>query len=170
MTPPYFPVPFGALSADFTFTCGAPEGTKIGPARIINIPLNHPNGGCGLKIVEDDKVFVFLTDNELDFQHEGGMTKDSYADFSRGANLLMHDAQYIEQEYQVTRGWGHSIISSAVELSIEAHVERLGLTHHDPDHSDDDIDDFVVSSQEQISGANSSVDCFGVREGMEIIL
>jgi hypothetical protein len=170
MTPPYFPVPFDMLSADFGFTCGDPEGTRIGSARIVNIPLSHPNGGCGLKIIENDKAFVFLTDNELDFQHKGGLTRDDYVAFSRDVDLLMHDAQYNDQEYQITRGWGHSRITSTVELGIEADARRLGLIHHDPDHSDDEIDGFVDSCREQISQANSAVDCFGVREGMEIML
>ncbi|MBC8229477.1 MBL fold metallo-hydrolase [bacterium] len=168
MEPPYFPVPFDAMKAEFDFTSGDARGMSIGSAEIIPIPLNHPNGGCGFKIIEEGKTLVFLTDNELDFRHEGGMTKDEYISFSKGADVLIHDAQYTEKEYKATKGWGHTTFSSATELSIKAEVRHLGLWHHDPEHTDDDIDGFVASCQEKIAQANSHVQCFGVREGMEI--
>lgn len=171
MEAPYFPVPFDAMNAEFDFTSGNPDGIYIiGSAEIIPISLSHPNGGCGFKIIEEDRNFVFLTDNELDFKHESGMTQDKYISFSKGANLLFHDAQYTEEEYRATKGWGHTTFSSATELSIKADVERFGLFHHDPEHTDDDMDEFVASCQKKITQANSKVECFGVREGMEIIV
>jgi ribonuclease BN (tRNA processing enzyme) len=98
------------------------------------------------------------------------MTQDEYISFSKGANLLIHDAQYTEEEYRSTKGWGHTTFSSATELSIKADVKRFGLFHHDPEHTDDDMDEFVASCQRKITQANSKVECFGVREGMEIIV
>jgi phosphoribosyl 1,2-cyclic phosphodiesterase len=170
MEAPYFPVPFDAMNAEFDFTSGNPDGIYIGSAEIIPIPLSHPNGGRGFKIIEEGRTFVFLTDNELDFKHESGMTQDEYISFSKGANLLIHDAQYTEEEYRSTKGWGHTTFSSATELSIKADVKRFGLFHHDPEHTDDDMDEFVASCQRKITQANSKVECFGVREGMEIIV
>jgi phosphoribosyl 1,2-cyclic phosphodiesterase len=67
-------------------------------------------------------------------------------------------------------GWGHTRLSSAVELGLEAGVERLGLFHHDPDHTDDDMDKLVAFCQEKITQGDGRVDCFGVQEGMEIIV
>lgn len=170
MTPPYFPVPFNAMNAEFDFTSDDLEESPIGSARIISVPLNHPDGGCGFKIIEEGRAFVFLTDNELDFRHGAGMSRDDYIDFSRGASLLMHDAQYTDEEYKRTRGWGHSKFASATDLSIRAEVERFGLVHHDPEHADDDIDEYVASCQERIAKADSEVECFGVSEGMEIMV
>ena len=170
MTPPYFPVPFNAMNAEFDSTSDDPKESSIGSAKIIPVPLNHPDGGCGFKIIEEGKVFVFLTDNELDFRHEDGMSRDGYIDFSRGADLLMHDAQYTDEEYRKTKGWGHAKFSSATELSIKAEVKHFGLVHHDPDHTDDNIDGLVASCQEMIAEANSKVECFGVSEGMEIVV
>jgi ribonuclease BN (tRNA processing enzyme) len=104
----------------------------------------------------------------LDFEHIDGMTKDEYVDFCRGASLLMHDAQYTDEEYRSMRGWGHTRFSSATELSIKAGVQRFGLFHHDPEHTDDDIDGFVTLCQEKAGQAHSKVECFGAKEGMEI--
>ncbi len=169
MEPPFFPVPFTAMKAAFDFTSGDPKRTSIGSAEIIPIRLNHPDGGYGFKLIEDNRAFVFLPDNELDFAYEHGMSTAEYVDICRGAALLMHDAQYTDDEYESSKvGWGHTKLSSAVELGIRADVQRLGLFHHDPDRTDDDIDGFVVLCREQVTRAGSKVECFGVKEGMEI--
>jgi phosphoribosyl 1,2-cyclic phosphodiesterase len=168
MEAPFFPVPFGVMRAEFDFTSGDPEVNTIGPAEIVPVRLNHPNGGYGFKIAEEGETFVFLPDNELDFAHRDGISREKYVDFCRGANLLMHDAQYTDEEYGSKVGWGHTQVSSAAELSIRAGVERLGLFHHDPDHTDEDLDRLIASCQERIAQADSRVQCFGVREGMDI--
>jgi phosphoribosyl 1,2-cyclic phosphodiesterase len=170
MKPPYFPVPFDVMNAEFDFTHGDPKRRVISSAEIIPIRLSHPNGGYGFKIIEYGRAFVFLTDNELDFKHEGGLAKEEYINFCMDADLLIHDAQYTEEEYRATKGWGHTTFSSAIELSIKAGVKRFGLFHHDPEHTDDDIDGFVALCQKKIAQANSRIECFGVREEMEIIV
>jgi ribonuclease BN (tRNA processing enzyme) len=170
MEAPCFPVPFSAVKARFDFTSAIPKRKTLGSAEISFIPLNHLNGGFGLKIVEEGRTFVFLTDNELDYAHKGGLSREDYVRFSQEAELLMHDAQYTEEEYERKRGWGHSTFSSTTELAIQASVKRLGLFHHDPEHSDDDIDGFVARCRGWISQSNSGVECFGVQEGMEIVV
>lgn len=168
MQPPYFPVKFEVMKAEFDFTHGDPPRRYIGSVEIIPIRLNHPDGGYGFKFIEEGKTFVFLTDNELDFQHEGGMTVDDYIDFSKDADLLIHDAQYTDDEYKFTKGWGHTTFISATNFSIKANVKRFGIFHHDPDHTDDDMDKFVIPCQKKIMQANSKIECFGIKEEMEI--
>jgi ribonuclease BN (tRNA processing enzyme) len=141
------------------------DGLEVRP-----VPLNHPNGGYGYKFMERGKTFVFLTDNELDFHHEGGLSRGQYLEFCRGADLLLHDAQYTEEEYKITRGWGHSTMGQATDLAIEAGVKSLGLFHHDPDHSDDEINRQVESCRERIKLETGTVECFATAEGMEIDL
>ena len=169
MQPPYFPVPFDAMKARFEFL---PRRAKaaIGSATLSFIPLNHPNGGYGFEIAEDGRTFVFLTDNELDFAHEGGLSREEYIGLCRDADLLMHDAQYTDQEVESKRGWGHSTFSSATELAIQAGVGRFGVFHHDPAHTDDEIDRCVAMCHSRIAQANSSVECFGVQEEMELVV
>jgi phosphoribosyl 1,2-cyclic phosphodiesterase len=171
MEPPFFPVPFRVMKAQFDFTAADPEKTTVGSAQVIPIRLNHPNGGYGFKIVEEGRAFVFLPDNELDFDHKRRMTSDDYVNFCRGATLLMHDAQYTDEEYESARvSWGHTKLSSAVKLGADAGVGRLGLFHHDPERSDDEMDELVAICREQIAQAGSRLDCFGVQERMEIVL
>jgi ribonuclease BN (tRNA processing enzyme) len=131
------------------------------------IPLSHPNGGYGFKISgTSGKSFIFLTDNELQYKHETGRSREEYVTFCKDADLLFHDAQYNEEEYKKTKTWGHSTYKDAVDLAIDAGVKRLGLLHHDPDRCDDDIDYYVQWCNTYIHEKNSPLECFACAEGM----
>jgi phosphoribosyl 1,2-cyclic phosphodiesterase len=176
MKPPFFPVPFKGLRAQFDF------GSQFEPpAEGVSMPpfggpdcqfvrLSHPDGGYGFKLEDRGKTFVFLPDNELSFQHEKSPDFAEYVDFCRGADLLFHDAQYTEEEYQRTRGWGHSTYADALRLAREAGVKRLGLFHHDPGRTDDELDRQVEWCRQQLREAGSAVDCFACAEEMVIEL
>ena len=174
MEAPYFPVDFKLLGAKFDFRCERPHmepgHCRLDGLEICPILLSHPNGGYGYKFIEQGKTFVLLTDNELGFQHEGGLNREQYVDFCRGVDLLFHDAQYTEEEYKLTCGWGHSTFTDATDLAIEAGVKRLGLFHHDPNRTDDDLDRQVEFCQERIRRVGSEVECLAIAEEMLIEL
>jgi len=174
MQAPYFPIDFSELKAGFNFRCENPTmedgNCRIGSMECRAYPLSHPNGGYGYRFVEQGKTFVFLTDNELSFVHEGGLTKEQYTEICRGADLLLHDAQYTTDEYRYREGWGHSTYREAVQLALEAGVQRLGFFHHDPDRSDDDLDRQVGLCRQEIAHAGAAVECFACFEGMVLDL
>ena len=95
---------------------------------------------------------------------------NEYISFCDGADLLFHDAQYTDEEYRLTRGWGHTRFDTATDLAVRAQVKRFGLFHHDPDHTDDAMDGFVAGCSQRIAKSGARIDCFGVQEGMEIDL
>jgi phosphoribosyl 1,2-cyclic phosphodiesterase len=170
MEPPYFPARFSAMKAKFDFTHGIPGVKQIGPATVTPIPLSHPNGGYGYKITDEGKSFVFLTDNELDYQHEGGRLRGDYIRFCEGSDLLLHDAQYTEKIYRNMQGFGHSTVSSALNLAVRAKVKRFGLFHHDPDHTDEEIDVIVKNVQVMLQQKNVKLSFVAASEGRELIL
>ena len=157
-------VEFDAMKAAFDFTEGYPKRKVIGSTQVIPMPLSHPNGGYGYKLVEDDKSLVIFTDNELGLQHEGGPTRDELVEFCRDADLLIHDAQYTDEEYVAKKGWGHSTMHQAFDLGRAANVKRLGLFHHDPDRTDEALDRL----QGQVAEESGESECFSVREGMSL--
>jgi phosphoribosyl 1,2-cyclic phosphodiesterase len=175
MEPPFFPVPFEGLRARVEFGCRcdhacAGDIMKHGGPGCRAIPLSHPDGGYGFKLEDEGRVLVFLPDNELSFHHPNAASFAEYVEFCRGADLLLHDAQYTDAEYARTRGWGHSTYSDAVRLAHAAGVIRLGLFHHDPDRTDDDLDRQVEWCRQQLRDAGSTVDCFACAEEMTIEL
>jgi phosphoribosyl 1,2-cyclic phosphodiesterase len=170
MEPPYFPARFSAMKAKFDFTHGIPIVKLIGSATVTPIPLSHPNGGYGYRIKDGEKTFVFLTDNELEHQHEGGKSLSDYIKFCEGADLLLHDAQYTDKEYRRVEGFGHSTVSISLELGIRARVKRLGLFHHDPDHTDAEIDGIVGEVNRLLRQKKASLNFFAASEGRELVL
>lgn len=56
----------------------------------------------------------------------------------------------------------------AVEAANRAGVKRLALFHHDPDRSDDELDEFAKTYCE--SGKFGDTEVFFAREGLEIVL
>lgn len=170
MRPPFFPVCFKDLSADIKFIKIHEESFHIGTAKISYIKLSHPNLGVGFKIEEDGRSFVFLTDNEFTFNHPGGLGFEDYLEFSRDADLLIHDSEYDEQEYVKTRGFGHSLYKDALRLAIESNSKMFGLFHHNQDRSDDALDRIVNDCRRIIQEKNSSLKCFASYPGMEIDL
>ncbi len=170
MIAPYFPVDFSQLQAAIVPRTVCEEPFRIGPVLVTPMQLSHPNQGIGYKFSEDDKTFVFLTDNELSMRHSGGGEYRDYLNFSEGADVLMHDAEYTAEQYKITRGWGHSIYTDALRLAMEAGVKQFGLFHHNQDRSDAELDRMVEDCREITRKENSRLHCYAVEAGMEVKL
>ncbi|MGL4560944.1 MAG: MBL fold metallo-hydrolase [Brevinema sp.] len=95
----------------------------------------HPGGAYSYRIESSDKVFVFNTDVE----HYHSRLDHRIVDISRNADLMIHDAQYKQDELHKYIGWGHSSWEQAVDVAIAASVKKLGLTHHDPMRTDEEV-------------------------------
>ncbi|MFW6011766.1 MAG: MBL fold metallo-hydrolase [Desulfosalsimonas sp.] len=168
MRPPHFPVRYSDLTATVSYREGCPHPFEIGSVTITPIALSHPNGGCGYKFQEDGKTFVFLTDNELGFVHPGGCEYRDYVKFCQGADLLIHDAEFLPEEYEISVEWGHSSCLDALKLAVEAGVARLGLFHLNQDRTDDEVDRMVKRCLKNLSesGTNNRIECFAVAGDM----
>ncbi len=133
MSGPNFPIALDQVAARLDFIELKPgEHMKLGPVSLGTAPLNHPGGGLAYRLGHGDRALVYACDTE---QKIGGIDK-ALADLAHGADLLIHDAQYLPEEYPQRVGWGHSTYESASDLAREAGVPRLVLTHHDPTRDD----------------------------------
>ncbi|MBP7340911.1 MAG: MBL fold metallo-hydrolase [Smithellaceae bacterium] len=170
MTAPYFPIKYDDVHARISYEDICAETYAFGDMMITPVALSHPNQGTGFKFSENGRSFVFLTDNELGLRHDGGLAYEDYREFCRGADLLIHDAEYRDEEYPKKRGWGHSTIEQAVSLALDAGVPRLGLFHHNQDRVDDEVDDLVAACKRIIRERQSALSCFAVHQGMDLAL
>jgi phosphoribosyl 1,2-cyclic phosphodiesterase len=120
----------------------------------------HPRDGvCVYRIEWRGRSLVFATDTE------GYACADRrLADFARGSDLLIHDAQYTEEEYLVRQGWGHSTPDMACEVARLASVRQLVLFHHDPSHTDEHV---ALIEREAQRGFEHTIAAY---EGLEISL
>jgi ribonuclease BN (tRNA processing enzyme) len=122
----------------------------------------HPRNGVMLyRVHHNGKTVVYATDIE---QKEGGYPE--IIEFARGTDLLIHDAQYLEEEYfsrsKSRKGWGHSTLERATELARKAAVKRLVLFHHEPTHDDNTIRRIESKAKRLFRST------IAAREGMEI--
>jgi ribonuclease BN (tRNA processing enzyme) len=170
MEPPNFPVRYDQIAADIKYLAACPQEFRIGDMRIAPIPLNHPNGGSGYRFEENGKVFVFLTDNELGFEHPGGMERQAYVEFAKGADLLIHDAEYTPAEYRDYVQWGHSSYVDAVGMAVEAEVQTLGLFHLNRERSDREMDDIVARCKKHLKKVSPSMQCTAIATDDEFTL
>lgn len=173
MDPAYFPVRLDHVPADLEFIERNPGETfEVSGLRITPHLLMHPIPTFGYRIEEGPTTFVFATDNELSMfaAEQNGSLRD-FVDWCRDADLLVHDAQYSRDEYKTHAGYGHSTFEEALSLAEQADVQQLGFFHHDPAHSDSDIDALVeeaLGRHQQSGGADIST--FTAAEELEVAL
>lgn len=170
MNPPLFPVTMQQMQARVVYNDNPQPQFSIGSLDISTIPLSHPGGGLGYRFSENGKVFIFLTDNELTFNHPGGRSIAEYTRFCKDADLVFHDMEYTPEEYPHRKGWGHSAYTDVLDLALNANMKRLGLFHINQERTDDEMDTLVSDCKRIVGKKGASMDCFGVACGMEFTL
>jgi phosphoribosyl 1,2-cyclic phosphodiesterase len=140
---------------------------QVGSARVRRIGLNHPGGAQGFRCDDEDgSSLAYLTDNELPPPGSRSPDLDNLASFSHGVNVLIHDAQYDENEMPDKRGWGHSSLASTLELGRLASTAHLILFHHDPDRDDDALDAFGIKASALLRERGSTTRVTVAYEGL----
>jgi phosphoribosyl 1,2-cyclic phosphodiesterase len=167
----YFPVAFDELKARIRHLEKIPHGPLyLGDLTIEGIETNHPQGGMGFKIRENGRCLVFLTDNELTAEAPLGRQPADFAHFAQGCDLLIHDAQYLPEELEAHRGWGHSSFADVVELALMAHIPQVILFHHDPGRTDPEIQEIVARARKLAKAKKGTIKISAAREGETILL
>lgn len=161
MLHPNFPVPIQVMQSDLKFYDLFPgDQMQIGDITIETGPLNHPNTAMGYRVTWQGRTVVYATDTE----HYPDRLDENLLYLARDANVLIYDACYTDEEYHDPKspkiGWGHSTWQEAIKLAKAAGVQKAVIFHHDPNHSDDFLDD--VESQVRAVFPNSVL----AREGM----
>lgn len=170
LTAPFFPIELDDISSKLTFIDITKDNFTIGSITISTIALNHTNSGVGYKFTEDGKSFVFLTDNEIRHAHDGGPSKEEFIEFCKDADLFFHDSEFTEEDYVITKGWGHSVYSDSVEVAGKANVKTLGLFHHNQERTDDQVDEILKDSLKIIKDQGYNLECIAVSDKTEIEL
>src|SRR2546428_3686712 len=163
MDGPFFPVDIDDLPVQLTVAeldDGSDE--QIGRFRVKAARLYHPAPALAYRVEADGKSIVYATDTEDAFS---GRANPVVA-LALNADTLIHDAQFLDSDYKPT--WGHSTISSAIDTAAKANVRRLVLYHHDPDRSDDALDEIGIQAQLEMNRRSSGVEVIVAREGLEL--
>lgn len=162
LSPPHFAVGPAALGAGMTFH-PLPEGDhEFEGFTVLAREIPHKGGrALGFRVSDGRSTLAYLSDHSQAAYADGAYT-DSLLDLVSDVDLLLHDAQHVAAEWPEAGPLGHSTVDYAVALARHAGVRRLGLFHHSPERTDDEIDAIVA--------AQDARQVFAATEGDMLIL
>ena len=189
MRSPYFPVDFNDLPSR-RYLRSIADGTRLlwregasGPilsdmsrpapsnALVVDVMHSqlHPrNGTLIYRVTAGGHSLVFATDVEIGDGDSGDATAaQRLIRFARGSDVLVHDAQYSDEDYGGAvphRGFGHSTPAMAARIARAAEVGKLVLFHHDPGYADADVSALERTARSLFPEVQAA------REGQEICL
>jgi ribonuclease BN (tRNA processing enzyme) len=120
--------------------------------------LKHPDGATGYRLDYQGHSVCYVTDTE----HDIGKPDQNILGLIEGADLLIYDCTFTDQQFEAKRGWGHSTWQEGVRLAQAAKVKRLAIFHHDPDHEDSFMERIEAQAFAMWAGA------FVARDNMRI--
>ena len=147
------------LAAGVSISSFVPGGTLAVPGFVITTAA-VPHGNMwttGLRIVADGKTVTLLTD--VEYPSPDDPLPEALA-LAKDADLLVHDAMHADRDYDLRKGWGHSPARAGVVVAERAGAKKLALFHHNPDATDDMIDEVVSRT-----AALTAVPVFAAAEG-----
>ena len=170
-SPPLFPVHLDDIPSKLVFHDVPPEDWEVGAAVMRAQPVNHPGPTVGYRVQENGRAFTYISDHEpalgIDLTAVEPEWVSGYS-IAYGADVLFHDAQYTEDEYPHRVGWGHSSVAHTVQFGLITKVRQLFMFHHDPLHSDAQLEAMLLRAQE-LWGAEPGGIALAY-EGMEVEL
>lgn len=151
MAPPYFPLTPKYFHAQIEFRDFRPPAvlTPHPGIAISTVRLNHPNGAVGYRVDFNGKAICYVTDTE----HTPGQIDANILAAIKGADILIYDCSYTEEEYTRCIGYGHSTWREGVKLCEAAGVEQLVLFHHGPSRDDAGLRVVEAEAQARFKGA-----------------
>jgi phosphoribosyl 1,2-cyclic phosphodiesterase len=138
-SPPLFPIDLGEVDAHVSFHDVPRGGWTIDGVALTSRLVVHPGPTVGYRLQTETACVAYLPDHEPVLAGAfAGKSREwiSGAAVAADADLLLHDAQFFEDEYEERIGWGHSSVDDAVAYGRAVGARRLVLFHHEPSHSD----------------------------------
>ena len=163
MDDPFFPVDLDAMPAGVKVKELRESSFKVGTLRVTSTMLFHPSPCLGYRVEARGRSVVYVTDTE-DAHRDG--EANPVEDLARRADVLIHDAQYLDSDRKP--GWGHTTMESAVDVALRAAVRELVLYHHDPERTDDELDDIERRAVKVVRERRGKLRVRVAREGLEL--
>lgn len=169
----YFPVTMKEFAAKMTFHPLNEGAFNIGDVQIQTMLLAHPGRCLGYRIQYQDKLFCYITDNELYLEDSISYSQfdvDRLIRFIQNADVVVMDSTYTDEAYPAKVNWGHSCISRVVDVADKAHIKLLCLYHHDIDQTDADIELKLNFATDLLKARGSHTRCIAPREGEKVVI
>ncbi|HEV3474136.1 MAG TPA: MBL fold metallo-hydrolase [Actinomycetota bacterium] len=171
LSPPLFPIHLQDIPSRPTFHDVPDDEWKIGTAVIRARPISHRGPTVGYRISENGQSLAYIPDHEPALGIDLRAVEPEWVSghgVAHDARVLLHDAQYTEDEYPRRVGWGHSSVAHVATFAEICSVQQLVMFHHDPLHTDDQLE-VLLSRARELWGGGSAGPVLA-HEGMELDL
>ncbi|HVD68841.1 MAG TPA: MBL fold metallo-hydrolase [Actinomycetota bacterium] len=165
--PPFFPVHLRNIPSHPEFRDTPTTTWRIGSAAVTAQLVKHPGPTVGYRVEENGAALAYLPDHEPALGSDLSTVEAEWISgnaLAEGAAVLLHDAQYTQEEYVERVGWGHSSTEDVVTFARRAGSRRLVLFHHDPLHTDEQLERILARASELRASGDAEVEL--AREGM----
>jgi phosphoribosyl 1,2-cyclic phosphodiesterase len=191
---PYFPIPFGEAKADIAFRELLDSAEfEIADVKVSCARLNHPYIATAYRLSVDGASVVYVSDTapfsdilfddqfiarpptagaelpKIDRDKLATM-REGVVRLCEGADLVIYDTMFTNEDYQRLPHYGHSRPSDAVEICREAGVGRLALFHHAPERSDGEVDAILEETRALTRREKIGIDVVAAYEGLDLAL
>lgn len=187
MATPFFPVALYDLPGKIDIKRLDQMDFNLGKVHARAKFVNHPGICVGYRFDTSTGSVAFLPDNEPydafklhsvkshllspeQTQRRAANERADLVEFLKDCDVLILDTQYTDEEYTHHIGWGHGSLTTTVALALDAHVRKLVLFHHDPNHDDAMVDGMVENARTIAAKTGKKLDVVAAREGEEFIL
>jgi len=167
VVPPFFPVQVNELHGSVEFREVGDDVLAVGSAKVVVRRVPHVGSTLGFRIEAGGRSLAYVSDHQAPDDRQS--IDEAVLELCDGADVLIHDAQYTDEEFAAKATWGHSTVSYAVHVAAEAGARELVLYHHDPLHDDDEMDR-IVECARMAPGASRLDSVVGAAEGLSLDL
>jgi len=140
--PPLFPVTLRDFAGSIRFHELEPSRFRVGGYDVVAADIPHVGRTFGYRVTLGDTTIAYLSDHQQPVDGSFAVSDEALA-LVEGADLLIHDSQYTVAEFPKKATWGHCTYEYALWLAGHAGVKRLAMFHHDPNRTDDMLDDIA---------------------------
>ncbi|MDD8019337.1 MAG: response regulator [Bacteroidota bacterium] len=164
----YFPVQLPDLPGTIEFRQLSESPTTVGSLKMYWEYVHHPGAAVGFKFSLNGKTIVYMTDNEFLKGYRGAPDAalldaeilsrySNLLQFINDADVLISESQYTNEEYEKKIGWGHTMLSNGCLLCKLCNVKRWIVTHHDPMHTDDFLQEKLLLTRQILNSIEYSI-------------
>jgi len=133
----YWPVNADELSAQIEYSQINEETIDLGGGLTVTGKfLNHPNFCMGYRLNYKGKSIATVFDHE---PFASAKENEKIRQFIKGADILIHDAQYTNEEYSSHIGWGHCSYNHVIQSVAGLGIKKLVFFHHEPSRTDSQL-------------------------------
>ena len=161
--PPFFPVHMADFRGELRYhDLKGNDEFQLGGIAVKVRTVPHIGNTLGFRIEADGATLAYVPDHQAPVDRT--TVGAEVLELSEGVDLLLDDSQYTDDEFVELSDWGHSTPAYAVHVATQAGARRLDLFHHDPGHTDRQLDSMLRSAR-QVAQAIGKVEVNAAKEG-----